>query len=81
MKNADMPAFPCLLQLPAGSEESSRYPDGMMPCSGLTKREKFIMHLASGFVADPNVVGSVTDVAIAAIKLADALLNQIEETK
>ncbi|MGL5281999.1 MAG: hypothetical protein ACRC8W_09700 [Plesiomonas shigelloides] len=48
---------------------------------GMTKREMMAMHIMSGLVSDPNVDGAQEDIAEAAVKLTDALLRKLGETK
>lgn len=65
IKNGDMPAMPT--QCSGGDIYG-----------GLTKREMMAMHIASGLISDPQV--RTGDVAATAVKVADALLTELERT-
>ena len=78
MKNADMPAMPS--DVKAVYEAMTDSDDSWGKAAlGLTKREMMAMHIASGFAADKEV--SPCNIANLAIKVADALLAELERTK
>ena len=73
--NGDMPAMPF-------EEVRSRFqglPDKWENHCGLTKREMMAMHIAAGLISDPQV--KTHQVAEDAVRVADALLAELERTK
>ena len=73
IKNGDMPAMPIQL---ADGEVWSHECD---TADGLTKREMMAMHIAAGLISDPQV--KTHQVAEDAVRVADALLAELERTK
>jgi len=78
MKNADASA------MPLGSEEmSDRFYEGIGIETGLTKREMFAMHAMQGAwyeLTDCNKPVHYQYAAESCVKMADALLAQLEES-
>ena len=74
MKNGDMPAMPITdeLGMPFNSVPKEQ------STVGITKREMMAMHIASGLISDPQV--RTGEVAAMAVKVADALLAELERT-
>ncbi len=83
MKNADMPAIPTGMQLGNDDPESMFHPDGIMQCTGLTKREVMAMHMMQGLVSawGQHDVTSSGELASDAVMMADSLLAELERTK
>ena len=79
MKNSDMPATPCEIKI--YGEESMYYPDGMMSCGGLTKREMFAMAAMNGIMSNSNDRYTYEQLAGHAVAQADALLSELEKCK
>ena len=73
-KNADLPAMP-----QDDAIWCQRIGDCPTLATGLTKREMMAMHIASGLISDPQV--RTDEVATIAVKVADALLAELERTK
>ena len=71
--NGDMPAMP---------QDDAIWCQRIGECptlaTGLTKREMIAMHIASGLISDPQV--RTGTVAATAVKVADALLAELERT-
>ena len=78
MKNYDMPAMPCEIKI--YGEESMYYPDGIMMCSGLTKREMFAMHFMASCRIGRNYA-SGGEMSADAADMADALLKELDKQK
>ena len=75
MKNGDMPAMPVPIDSATG-------------CEGLSKREMFAMHFAGHIWAQYQTDGTAVQydnwregVCVESVRLADALLAALEETK
>ena len=83
MKNRDMPAMPCGERY----KTQQSYGGDWVECkkgalyNGLTKREMFAMHIMAGLAADSECVGNAEVIARCAVKLADALLAELEARK
>ena len=75
MKNGDMPAMP----LEAVMTRSNGNTTAWTNYTGLTKREMMAMHIAAGLISDPQV--KTHQVAGDAVRVADALLAELERTK
>ena len=73
IKNGDMTA------MPVDRCDADAIEAGIQVFSGLTKREMMAMHIASGLISDPQV--RTDGVATTAVKVADALLAELERTK
>lgn len=76
MKSADMPAMATGIQLTPKHERYSKYPDGIMPVTGLTKREYFAAMAMQGYLA--SGCGDIAETSKAAVKSADSLLKELE---
>jgi hypothetical protein len=76
VKNADMPA------MPISEEETDRFNEGVLIYTGLTKREHFAAMAMQGILAG-NVWNEVTmdSPESEAVRLADALLAELEKTQ
>lgn len=82
IKNGDLPAMPLTGDAYTDLSGHIHKSYGYNPeCLGMTKREMMAMHIMSGLVSDPNVDGAQEDIAEAAVKLTDALLRKLGETK
>lgn len=77
MKNADLPANPF--------QEVKSITGGMITKfdnhKGITKREMFAMAAMQGLASESGRYNSPGDMAHDAVKLADALLAELERTK
>jgi len=89
MENKDRPIYPCMMQQIGDHEFRLSMPKDdprwHMPMAGLTKREYFAaMALQGKLSQQPSGFYSVVDaqaVAMDAVKLADALLAELEKTQ
>ena len=73
MKYGDAPA------MPVDRCDADAIEAGIQVFSGLTKREMMAMHIAAGLIRDPQV--KTHQVAEDAVRVADALLAELERTK
>ena len=85
MKNGDMPAMPCEIEARVaqdnlGVDLNSAY-EWHKSQSGLTKREMFAMAAMQGICANSSDRYTYEQLAGHAVAHADALLNQLEQTK
>lgn len=86
MNNSDMPAMPCK-RGPSNAEKQQHGFDGLIGnapdvlMKGLTKREHFAGLAMQGLLADFQVDGTHKEISNVAIKMADALLAELENTK
>jgi len=75
IKNGDLPAMPTTIFQKVGDIAECR------STGGLTKREQFAMAAIQGLSSESCRYGSPCDMAHDAVKLADALLAELERTK
>jgi hypothetical protein len=76
-KNGDLPAMPTIYADMAPNGQREIYCDQ----TGLTKREQFAMAAMQGILAIGNKLDTRGVVAECAVKMADALLAELERTK
>jgi hypothetical protein len=84
MKNSDEPAMPGKVTLDRTTYEFKPFQFGNddFECAGLTKREHFAGLAMQGFIsAGSQGMPTDLDVAVMAIKYADALLKALEQNK
>lgn len=83
ISNKDMPAMPSSMIDTYLSDEDKTGSGRYIESNGLTKREIFAMHAMVGVMQDINFCQSHDefDVAVIAVKQADALLDELERTK
>ncbi|MGL5648804.1 MAG: hypothetical protein ACRDDY_13235 [Clostridium sp.] len=85
-KNGDMPAMPMPTPANGGAWTAHHLSDGgyaksQRPAFGMTKRETMAMHFMAACRSRDSDYGSWVDMALDSIKMADALLSELERTK
>ena len=86
IKNADMPAFPLVIEEEEFNSERRKLVKTQIPFLGLTKREEIASRIAEGlagntlFTGQHDTLESFKErVAIVALEVADSLLQKLEQ--
>lgn len=81
MNNANSPAMPVVMLTEESQYNGMKYVEAKEIYQGFTKREMFAMAAMQGLSSESSRYYSAKDMAYDAVKLADALLSRLEETK